>query len=112
MLLDRVGFKVNRMYIQALCLDSGLRIAAERGIDKPVYIIPVNKISGDRWLERYFRHKAKILREAIATKTLPPICSMHERWGDRKCLGYCATRENCPHAQNLVKEATDDELAA
>ncbi|MBR2734407.1 MAG: hypothetical protein IKN16_06715 [Selenomonadaceae bacterium] len=111
MLLERVGFKVNRMFIQALCRDSGLRIAAERGITKPVYIIPVNKIS-DRWLTRYFQHKAKILREAIATKTLPPICSVRERWGNRKCLGYCAARENCPHAQKLVKEATDDELAA
>jgi len=111
MLLERVGFKVNRMYIQALCRDSGLRIAAERGITKPVYIIPVNKIS-DHWLTRYFQHKSKILREAIATKTLPPICSVRERWGNRKCLGYCAARENCPHAQNLVKEATDDELAA
>ena len=108
MLLERVGFKVNRMFIQALCRDSGLRIAAERGITKPVYIIPVNKIS-DRWLTRYFQHKAKILREAIATKTLPPICSVRERWGNRKCLGYCAARENCPHAQKLVKEATDDE---
>ena len=111
MLLERVGFKVNRMFIQALCRDSGLRIAAERGITKPVYIIPINKIS-DRWLTRYFQHKSKILREAIATKTLPPICSVRERWDNRKCLGYCAARENCPHAQNLVKEATDDELAA
>ena len=111
MLLERVGFKVNRMFIQALCRDSGLRIAAERGITKPVYIIPVNKIS-DCWLERYFRHKAKVLRDAIASNTLPPICSVRERWDNRKCLGYCAARENCPHAQNLVKEATDDELAA
>ena len=111
MLLERVGFKVNRMFIQALCRDSGLRIAAERGITKPVYIIPINKIS-DCWLERYFRHKAKVLRDAIASNTLPPICSVRERWDNRKCLGYCAARENCPHAQNLVKEATDDELAA
>ncbi len=111
MLLERVGFKISRMFIQALCRDSGLRIAAERGITKPVYIIPINKIS-DCWLERYFRHKSKILRNAITSNTLPPVCSVHERWGNRKCLGYCAARENCPHAQNLVKEATDDELAA
>ena len=108
MLLERVGFKVNRMYIQALCRDSGLRIAAERGITKSVYIIPVNKIS-DHWLNRYFQHKAKILCDAINSNTLPPICSVRERWNDRKCLGYCAARENCPHAQSLVKEAIDDE---
>lgn len=111
MLLERADFKISRMYIQALCRDSGLRIAAERGITKPVYIIPINKIS-DCWLERYFRHKSKILRESISTNTLPPICSVRERWGNRKCLGYCAARENCPYAQSLLKEAIDDEFAA
>ena len=108
MLLESVGFKVNRMFIQALCRDSGLRIAAERGITKPVYVIPVNKIS-DHWLQLYFRHKAKVLRDSISSNTLPPVCSVRERWGDRKCLGYCAARENCLYAQSLVKEATDDE---
>ena len=110
MLLERAGFKVNRMYIQALCRDSGLRIAAERGIDKTVYIIPINKIS-DHWLNRYFQHKAKALRDAISSKTLPPVCSFRERWGNKKCLGYCAARENCPYAQQLVvkKEVKEDE---
>ena len=108
MLLERAGFKVNRMFIQALCRDSGLRIATERGITKSVYIIPINKIS-DHWLQRYFLHKAKLLRDAINSNTLPPVCSVRERWNDKKCLGYCAARENCPHAQSLLKEATDDE---
>ena len=103
LLLERAGFKISRMYIQAICRDASLRIAAERGIDKPVYIIPINKIS-DHWLNRYFQHKAKILREAIASKTLPPVCSFRERWGNRKCLGYCAARENCPYAQRLLSQ--------
>ena len=103
LLLERAGFKISRMYIQALCRDASLRIATERGIDKPVYIIPINKIS-DHWLNRYFQHKAKILREAIASKTLPPVCSFRERWGNRKCLGYCAARENCPYAQRLLSQ--------
>lgn len=111
LLLERAGFKVNRMYIQALCRDSGLRIAAERGITKSVYIIPINKIS-DHWLELYFRHKATLLQDAISTDTLPPVCSFRERWGNRKCLGYCAARENCSYSQNLIKEAIDDEFAA
>ena len=111
MLLERAGFKVNRMVIQALCRDSGLRIAQERGIDKPVYIIPINKIS-DHWLQLYFYHKAKALRDAINSNTLPPVCSFRERWGNRKCLGYCAARENCPYAQKLTatKEESYDEL--
>lgn len=111
MLLESTGFSVNRMVIQALCRDSGLRIASERGIDKSVYIIPINKIS-DRWLSRYFQHKAKLLRNAIESKTLPPICSFRERWGNRKCLGYCSARENCPYAQRLTsrKEVIEDEF--
>ena len=103
LLLERAGFKISRMYIQAICRDASLRIAAERGIDKPVYIIPINKIS-DHWLNRHFQHKAKLLREAIKSKTLPPVCSFRERWGNRKCLGYCAARENCPYAQRLQSQ--------
>ena len=112
MLLERAGFKVNRMVIEALCRDSGLRIAQERGITKSVYIIPINKIS-DHWLIRYFQHKAKLLRNAIESKTLPPVCSFRERWGNRKCLGYCAARENCPYAQKLTvtKEESYDEFS-
>ena len=112
LLLERAGFKISRMYIQAICRDASLRIAVERGIDKPVYIIPINKIS-DHWLTRYFQHKAKLLREAIKSKTLPPICSFRERWGNRKCIGYCAARENCPYAQRLQsqkQEVIPDEI--
>ena len=111
LLLEQTGFKISRMYIQAICRDASLRIAAERGIDKPVYIIPINKIS-DIWLTRYFQHKAKLLHEAIKTKTLPPVCSFRERWGNRKCLDYCVARENCPYAQRLPSQKkeviTDD----
>ena len=46
LLLENQGFKVNRMFIQALCRDSNLRIAQERGIDKTVYIIPINSLKG------------------------------------------------------------------
>ncbi len=106
-LLEEQGFKVKRMYIQALCRDFNLRIATERGITQAVYIIPINKIS-DYWLKRYFTHKAKLLREALETKTLPPICSVRERWNDRKCLDYCAARENCPYAQNLETKGVND----
>ena len=111
MLLERADFKVSRMCVQAICRDASLRIAQERGIDKSVYLIPINKIS-DHWLTRYFQHKAKLLREAIKTKTLPPVCSFRERWGNRKCLCYCAARENCPYAQRLIsrKEVIEDEL--
>ena len=107
-LLEQQGFTVNKMYIQAICRDSNLRIANERGIDKTVYIIPINKIS-DCWLHKYFNHKAKLLRDAISTNTLPPVCSPRERWQDKKCLGYCAARQNCPYFQFISKEGAFSE---
>ncbi len=101
-LLEKAGFEVNRMFIQALCRDSNLRTAAERGIDKPVYIIPINKIS-DRWLLRYFGKKASMLRTALRTKTMPPPCSVKETWQGRKCLEFCEVRSKCPHAAALAE---------
>ena len=101
-LLEQAGFSVKRMYIQALCRDSSLRTAAERGITKQVYIIPIHRIS-DHWLTRYFGRKAQLLREAMKKKELPPPCSCKETWNGKKCLEYCEVREHCPHAQQMAE---------
>lgn len=100
MLLEKAGFVVKRMVIQALCRDSSLRMSAERGIERPLYLIPIGKIS-DRWLTRYFTAKAKRLQEALETKKLPPVCSARERWNNHKCLSYCDARQYCPYGQEL-----------
>ena len=84
------------MYIQAMCRDGSLRIAAERGIDKNIYIIPIKKIS-DHWLIRYFKHKAKVLKEAMDSGKIPKVCSSKERWHDKKCLNYCDVADYCDH---------------
>lgn len=103
MLLEQEGFVVQQMYIQALCRDHTLRMAAERGITESVYLIPIHAIS-DRWILRYFHRKANLFHEAMHTKALPPICSAKERWHDRKCRSYCAGRDHCPYAQRLQRE--------
>ncbi|MBQ8698168.1 MAG: hypothetical protein IJ521_04125 [Schwartzia sp.] len=100
MLLEKAGFTVNRMVIQALCRDNSLRTAAERGITQAVYLIPIHRIS-DRWLTRYFTAKAKRLQEALETKKLPPVCSARERWNNQKCLAYCDARDYCEYAREI-----------
>ena len=100
MLLEKAGFTVKRMVIEALCRDSSLRTASERGIDQAVYLIPIGKIS-DRWLTRYFTAKARRLQEALDTKKLPAVCSARERWHNRKCLDYCDARHHCPYAREI-----------
>lgn len=99
-LLEKQGFQVNKMVIQAMCRDNSLRIAGERGIDKPIYLIPINKIS-DRWLIRYMDYKAKQLKKALQEKRLPLRCSAKERWNNRKCLDYCVVAGNCPYGSAL-----------
>ena len=109
-LLEQRGFEVKDMKIQAFCRDFSLRIAAERNITSPLYIININKIS-DHWIKLYMETKAKRLKKALVSKTLPPVCSAKERWDDRKCLDYCAVAEYCPHALALKQNNETDKAA-
>ena len=103
-LLEQRGFEVKDMKIQAFCRDFSLRIAAERNITSPLYIININKIS-DHWIKLYMETKAKRLKRALETKELPPVCTVKERWKNRKCLDYCAVADNCEYGKKL-KEIT------
>jgi hypothetical protein len=93
------------MKIQAFCRDFSLRVATERNITSPLYIIDIKKIS-DRWIKLYIKAKAKRLKEALKSKTLPAPCSSKERWNNRKCLDYCAVAENCEYGIRIknIKE--------
>ena len=103
MLLEKEGFEVKRMFIQAMCRDNNLRMASERGITQSIYIIPIHKIS-DHWMKLYFNRKAELLKKALETGTLPRLCSAKERWHDRKCLDYCDCKDSCPHGMAVRKE--------
>ena len=104
LLLEQQGFVVNRMVIQALCRDNSLRMAAERGIDQSIYLIPIRRI-GDNWIVRYMKKKAEALQQAIEGKRLPPRCRSKERWRDRKCKDYCQVVEHCPYGKTLQQMA-------
>ena len=101
-LLEREGFPVGRMCVQLIVRDAGLEAAQRRGIDRGSYLITINRIS-DRWIERYFKLKARRLYEALWTGRMPGTCRSNERWhGDRKCLSFCEVRENCDYANSLI----------
>lgn len=104
-LLEENGFKVNRMVIQAMCRDFGLRMASERNIRHPVYLIEINRIS-DHWIKLYMRSKAKKLQQALADSTLPQLCNTRERWHNRKCLDYCDVAESCPFGRKMKLMST------
>jgi hypothetical protein len=99
-LLEQQGLTVNKMVIQALCRDNSLRIANERGISQAIYLIPIYPIS-DRWINRYMRYKAKVLNQALEASVMPPMCTVKERWRNRKCLNYCQVADHCSYGQKL-----------
>lgn len=103
MLLESKGFKVERMEIQAMCRDYSLRVAAERNIRKPVYVIHINKIS-DHWIKRYMNAKAKKLNIALEKGIMPELCTVKERWKNRKCMEYCAVAESCTFGRMIKRQ--------
>lgn len=109
-LLEQEGFKVGQMYIQCFCRDYGLRIARERGITQPVYLLPINRMS-DHWVKMYFTTKAQRLQTALSAQQLPPQCSSRENWNYRKCESYCAVADACPLGQ-AIKAAKQNEHTA
>ena len=104
-LLEQAGFKVKDMVIQALCRDYSLRMASERNITRPLYLIKINRIS-DHWIKLYMSVKAKRLQKAVKENHLPARCSARERWHDRKCQSYCDVAEFCPYGR-LMKRSAD-----
>ena len=100
MLLEKEGFSVKRMVILAFCRDFGLQISKQRGIDRPAYLIEINRIS-DRWLKRYIEAKADRLKESLKKQKIPYPCRPRARWHGRKCLEYCEVASFCPYGINI-----------
>ena len=93
-LLEKHNFHVDDMYIQIYVRDYSLRMASERNITKPIYLIKINKIS-NVWLSRYFKAKRDRLAYAITNERLPNFCSNKETWSGKKCEQYCNVYDEC-----------------
>ena len=99
-LLEQHGYPVDDMYIQMYIRDYSLRVAKERNIDRPIYLLHVNRIS-DIWLTRFFKAKKEALDNALKTSSIPAPCNARETWGGRKCKDYCDVYNICPtHSEN------------
>lgn len=112
MLLEEHNFPVEDMYIQVYVRDYSLRIATERNIDRPIYLLKVNKIS-DVWLKRYFQAKKERLEYALANGEIPSFCSKRESWNGNKCNDYCVVYEACRQAYEAAHaEENEASIAA
>jgi hypothetical protein len=98
-MLEATGFAVEQMAVEAIVRDGNTHIARSRGIDRPIYHIPIRRMDDEHVVE-FFKHKTMALREALEKDKLPDYCTPEERWcGDdgksRKCNGYCEVAHIC-----------------
>ena len=103
LILESNGYPISRMQIQATVRDGGLQIARERGIVKPMYMIPIRKLD-DVGVISYFQTKKADWQSASVTGQEPPPCNDVESWSKRKCKDYCEVREFCSQGIMLATQ--------
>lgn len=101
--IETLGFPISRMIIQSCVRDGGTSSAYKNNVPEKFVLIPVKQLD-DMEVYYYFYDKAKALKEALETGTIPPMCSYEERWSNRRCTAnYCPVYEWCPEGMKMNK---------
>lgn len=93
-MVESIGLPVDDMQVEIFTRDAGTFSARDRGVNTNMQLIRINKIS-DEWIQKYMLTKAHRLQEALEAHVTPPPCSYRERWGGRKCEGFCPVWKYC-----------------
>lgn len=97
---ERLGFRVDEMYLQVIVRDGGTYLAKERGVTGLFYNIPVPRMDDEACIG-FFREREGKLRLALEEKTIPPVCGEKERWEDMRCKSYCDVWEYCDYGREI-----------
>ena len=100
--LEALGFPISRMQIQATVRDGGTFSARNNGIEDKILVIPI-KFMDNNYIQDYFDTKRQNLLQALEDNSLPSMCGWEERWGNRKCLGFCDVVRFCPEGAKMKK---------
>ena len=99
LMIEGLGYRVDRMVIQAIARDGNTWIAKKRGIDEAIVMIEMPRMD-DNEVVSYFRKKAEALRRALDTGYAPP-CSDEETWGGKRCEKYCDVADFCRQMEKI-----------
>ncbi len=80
-------------------------VAKSYGLTEPAYRIPINLLP-EYQVDRYLRHKKRVIEEAINTNVMPPVCK--DRWNDKFCKEYCGVKEHCDYWIEKYSGCEDD----
>ncbi len=96
-----LGFNIVEIKAQVTVRDGGTFSAKNNGIDRNLYLLPVDILADDD-VQDYFSDKAYALQQALITNT-SELCQYEERWGGRRCKGYCSVFMYCPEGAQINK---------
>ena len=111
LMYEAAGFPVTTLQVEAIVRDGNTITATGRGVDREIYVIPVRILPNDE-VHRFFDAKAKALKHAVETGTMPEPCAQDERWNGRRCAGYCDVWESCDLGRSAHQEAERKEATA
>jgi hypothetical protein len=100
-LAQGLGFNVVEIKAQVTVRDGNTRTARENGVTKNIYLLDV-EILPDDIVQDYFITKAAALNEALKTG-ITELCEYEERWGGRRCKGYCPVFMFCSEGAQVNK---------
>ncbi len=93
-MLKELDMDISRMALQVTVRDGGTMASRNYGIDKNIYMIPVQEM-GDSQCMEYFSNKADQVKLALSGGGAEP-CSDEETWNQRRCKDYCPVNIACP----------------
>jgi len=92
--LEKFGLHISAMEIQPTVRDGGLQVAATRGINFNMRLIPIARLD-DSYVDDYFEAKEADLLKALETGQCEP-CNLRECWDGRRCKSWCDVADWCP----------------
>lgn len=121
-MLSGMGFPVEKIYVQVTVRDFTAQTARQYGLDRQIYVIPIDVFPKDV-VEEFYRTKQAELSGYLSLGMIPPPCDPRERWAEedvndletpgRRCSGYCPVWSYCDLGIKAhEKTETEEEGAA
>ncbi len=102
LMVQDLGFNITELKVQITVRDGNTRSARDNGINKNLYLLPV-EILPDSDVKEYFLTKACKLCQAVDKNELPEYCGYEDSWGNKRCKGYCSVFMYCPEGSQINK---------
>ena len=99
-MVEELGFHVTELYVQITVRDGNTKSAHMNKVHDNLYFLPLD-ILPDEQVKAYFSRKKEALLAALDKELMPELCDYDERWGSRRCKGFCPVAKFCPEGAKI-----------